>query len=130
MNKKQISTMKRRDTAAHLTHLAMRLQRAREENIPGILREADETLQRYKLLKIIEDQPQGDTIDPTVADQATMEALAQVIRENVTPYGFALLVFSTSQEQGQRTNYVSNCNQDDICKAMAEFIAACEADKS
>lgn len=112
--------------AAELARIAMRLQRAPADKIDGLLKRADRCLHNYKMARIIERQKPSGTIEDHVSDEATMQALAEVIRENVTPHLFALLVFTKDPDAGNRTNYVSNCHRDDICVAMAEFIAAHE----
>ena len=40
--------------------------------------------------------------------------------------GFVVLVFPLNQSEGARTNYVSNCDREDIITAMKEIIARFE----
>lgn len=114
--------------AASLSRIAMKLQRAPADQVTKLLRDANRCLQLYKMAKrLVAEKPSG-TIDETVAEdlEAPMQSLAEVIRETVAPYGFALLVFSLDDDSGDRMNYVSNAMRDDICVAMRQFIAAHE----
>lgn len=112
--------------AAELARIAMRLQRAPADKIDGLLKRANRCLHNYKMARIIERQKPSGTIEDHVSDEATMQALAEVINDNVRPHGYALLVFTQDPDAHERCNYVSNCHRDDICAAMAEFIAAHE----
>lgn len=122
-NQRQLT---RNKIAAELARIAMRLQRSPADKIDALLKRADRLLHNYKMAQIRERQKPSSTIDDHVSDEATMQALADVIRDNVKPHGFALLVFTQDPGAEKRTNYVSNCHRDDICAAMAEFIAAHE----
>ena len=126
MDKKQQLQRKRVHLAAELARVAMRLQRTPADKQADLLRTADKILHNYKMTRILENQKPSGTFVDTVTDEATMTALADVIRENIAPHLFALLVFTKDPDDGGRTNYVSNCRRDDICAAMAEFIAANE----
>lgn len=127
MSKKQQLESKRTHFAAELARIAMRLQRTPADKQANLLRAADRCLHNYKMTRIIESQKPSSVFDDTISDQATMQSLADVIKENVAPHRFALLVFTKEPGEDGRTNYVSNANRDDICAAMAEFIAANEA---
>ncbi len=129
MSKKQDRERFARAQAQQLSRLAMQLQRAKPEAIDALLHQADQCLNRYKMAKRLRDEPPSHIIDDTVAAdlEAPMNSLAEVIREVVEPFGFALLVFGRDDSTGGRMNYVSNSNRDDICVAMREFIAAHES---
>lgn len=116
----------RNKIAAELTRIAMRLQRAPADKIDALVKRADRCLNNYKMAQILERQKPSGTIDDHVTDEPTMQALGSVIHDNVKPSGYALLVFTQDPGAEKRTNYVSNCHRDDICAAMAEFIAAHE----
>ncbi len=130
-NTKEAREVYARDQAAHLSHIAMRLQRCSKKSIPGLLREADVTLARYKMAKFLHSEPTGEVIQERIVEdlEAPMNALSEVIMDVVAPFGFALLVFSQDPKD-PRTNYVSNCNRDDICEAMREFVTVHEASKA
>jgi len=51
-----------------------------------------------------------------------MNNLAQILKELLKPYGFALLVFPTNTDDG-RMNYISSARREDMIVAMKEFIA-------
>lgn len=125
MNDKQRAQKRRGHIAASLSHIAMRLQRAPADQQAKLLKAADRCLHNYKMARILENTKPSGTIEDHISDEATMQSLAEVIGENVKPHGFALLVFTT-EEGDDRCNYVSNSHRDDICAAMAEFIAAHE----
>ena len=126
MTIKRERQLARTHIAAELTRIAMRLQRAPADQIGELLQRADRCLHNYKMARIIESQKPSGTFKDDVSDEPTMQALADVIRENVKPHLFALLVFTKETDADGLTNYVSNANRDDICVAMAQFIAANE----
>lgn len=59
-----------------------------------------------------------------------MRALARGIDETLNPHGkrigFVLLVVPFEQPHGARTNYVSNCDRQDILTALKEVVARFE----
>jgi hypothetical protein len=71
----------------------------------------------------------GDMIDHQEIEarhRKVMNALASVIDEAVSGYGFCLLVFPFVDEKGRmngRMNYISNAQRSDMLVALKEFIA-------
>ena len=53
--------------------------------------------------------------------RAAMNALAQVLAEQFSGFGFTLLVFDFGDNG--RMNYISNAKREDMVAAMREFIA-------
>ncbi|NTG49007.1 hypothetical protein G6M04_16645 [Agrobacterium rhizogenes] len=60
--------------------------------------------------------------------KAMAEALDEVLNGSDRPKknGFVLLVFPFGGPEGQRTNYVSNGNREDILVALKEIVARFE----
>ena len=60
--------------------------------------------------------------------QSMASALDEVLNEKgkTKKNGFVLLVFPFEGPQGQRTNYVSNCQRQDIVVALKEILARFE----
>lgn len=60
-----------------------------------------------------------------------MQEIARVVNRALNPNGdapngFVLLVFPADGPEGQKTNYVSNCDRKEILVAMKEVVARFE----
>lgn len=68
---------------------------------------------------------QGDAAD---AMQMIATVLDGVLNKDISDgkYGFVLLVFEREGETGSRTNYVSNCQRQDVIAALKEVTARFE----
>jgi len=66
--------------------------------------------------------------DPRDTMQALAVGLSAALNGNERPgpNGFVLLVFPMEGPEGQRTNYVSNCERKDILAALKEIVARFE----
>lgn len=67
----------------------------------------------------------GDAAD---AMQMIAKVLDGVLNKDISDgkYGFVLLVFEREGETGSRTNYVSNCQRQDVIAALKEVTARFE----
>ncbi len=67
----------------------------------------------------------GDAAD---AMQMIATVLDGVLNKDISDgkYGFVLLVFEREGETGSRTNYVSNCQRQDVIAALKEVTARFE----
>lgn len=55
--------------------------------------------------------------------------LAKTVEQNIpNGYGFCLLLFPFGKGEGNRMQYISNANREDIVQAMKEWIKKTEAD--
>ena len=64
-----------------------------------------------------------------MADNKTreiMSAAMDVLTKIFPGKGLVLLVIDTGSEEGRRTNYISNCQRDDMRVAMKEILARWE----
>ena len=60
-----------------------------------------------------------------------MQSIARVVNRALNPdgdapNGFVILVFPKEGPDGQRTNYVSNCDREEILVALKEVVARFE----
>ena len=66
--------------------------------------------------------------DAADAMQMIAKVLDGVLNKDISDgkYGFVLLVFEKEGETGSRTNYVSNCQRQDVIAALKEVTARFE----
>ena len=119
--------------SATLARIALRLQRGGKKHVGKLLEDADACLKRYKMAHFVGDDKAVGAIDDQVAEdlEVPMHALADVIRDTITPRAYCLLVFNPDEagDTGAELAYVSNAHRDDICEAMREFIVSHEREK-
>lgn len=69
-------------------------------------------------------------MDNMTETQELMRALARtldgLLNDAQKTTGFVLLTFPFDGPAGQRTNYIANCNRDDVVVALKEIVARFE----
>lgn len=108
-----------------MAHIALRLQRCKKKSVAGLLAQAQTCLDRYRLARILVDQPVAAISDTVAAElEDALPALGDVIEETVAPLAYALLVFVDDDRPGSQMCYVSNAELDIMCQALAQFVTA------